>query len=527
VSLTSRLVLATVVVALVALGVAGVITYSSLSSYLYQQVDRTLQQDHPTLERALDSGQVLTFQEVGRLAPGAFVEVRAADGTVDGEVSGFQPGWNGPLYPVLPAHFSLPANGYDAAAPAGPPGSRPSSEPAIYFTTSSVQPGGPAFRVRVSELVGGSYLIIGLPLTATHAILSRLVLLEVMVALAALAGAAGLGFYLVRVGLRPLREMEDTAQTIADGGMDQRVRLTDGAEGTEVGRLASAFNTMLDRIEDAFARRDATEVQLRASEDRLRRFVADASHELRTPLAAVSAYAQLLERGDGIAPSDRERATRGIYRETGRMRALIEDLLLLARLDEGRPLESQPVELVGLAAESVQAARAVDASRTVIIEAGEPVEVLGDRLRLRQVVDNLLANVRAHTPPATTAKVTVRPEGADAVIEVADDGPGLEPSQLNRIFERFYRSDQSRSRESGGSGLGLSIVYSIVESHGGRVNASSKLGQGTRLQVRLPRLIEPAMADDDGVGSDAPETLSTESSPGQGGPEQPIWSGWS
>ncbi len=236
---------------------------------------------------------------------------------------------------------------------------------------------------------------------------------------------------------------------------------------------------MLAQIEAAF---DAQA----ASERRLRRFVADASHELRTPLAAVRAYAELFGRGADRRPDDLERAMTGIGRESERMTVLVEDLLLLARLDEGRPLEREPVELDEVVSEAVDAAVAVDPDRPVDLEA-DPVVVLGDRDRLRQVLDNLLSNVRAHTPAGSPVRVRVGSENGLAVVEVADSGPGMTSDETARVFERFYRSDSSRSRATGGVGLGLSIVAAVAEAHGGAVSAHSTPGDGATFRITFPR----------------------------------------
>jgi two-component system OmpR family sensor kinase len=253
-----------------------------------------------------------------------------------------------------------------------------------------------------------------------------------------------------------------------------------------VGRLARALNAMLERIQDAFKQRDRTETELRRSEERLRRFVADASHELRTPLTAVSAYAELFDRGARAQPEDLARVMAGIRAETARMGLLVEDLLLLARLDEGRPLERRPVELVRVAAEAVDAAQTVDSSWPAQVVANEPVDVVGDSARLRQVIDNLLANVRAHTPAGTRTTVQVARDASDAVVEVSDDGPGLSAEQAEKAFERFYRAEVSRSRQYGGAGLGLSIVAAIVAAHGGTVGVSETSGGGATFTIRLP-----------------------------------------
>jgi two-component system OmpR family sensor kinase len=278
-----------------------------------------------------------------------------------------------------------------------------------------------------------------------------------------------LGLWIVRLGLRPLEAVGRTADRIVGGDLSPRVERAE--PHTEVGRLGLAFNAMLDRIE--------------ASDRRLRRFVADASHELRTPLAGVRAYAELFERGADRRPDDLARAMAGISRESERMSELVDDLLLLARLDEGEALEREPVDLAELAAEAVDTARAVDPSHPIALEA-RPAEVLGDRARLRRVLDNLLGNVRAHTPPGTPAKVRVAADGETAVIEVADEGPGLQAEELEHVFRRFYRADPSRSRENGGVGLGLSIVAAIAEAHDGAVSATGEAGSGATFRVTLP-----------------------------------------
>jgi two-component system OmpR family sensor kinase len=265
--------------------------------------------------------------------------------------------------------------------------------------------------------------------------------------------------------------------------------------------MARTINIMLSRIQRAFTERDATEAELRASEGRLRRFVADASHELRTPVSAVSAYAEMYQLGMAKPGPELDRAMAGISQESARMGHLVEDLLTLARLDEGLPLEQKPVELVKLGADAVHTAAAVGPDWPVRMEAARPVEVVGDPLRLRQVVDNLLSNVRAHTPAGTSTVVRVSQANDEAVVEVADNGPGLNYEQRSRVFERFYRADPSRSRLKGGAGLGLSIVNAIVTAHGGTVRAISLPGQGASFSVHLPLSREGSDADTDSDGA--------------------------
>ena len=461
-SLRGRLLLAVGAVALIALLTADVATYSSLKNFLYDRVDQSLESaQQPLVPRFGDNhgqrggGPV----QAAQFAPGTFVEVRNTDGSVA---------------------FSAPARfrGGEEYTPNVPPRIDLGTTTARFLTVDANESGGPQFRVRVVTLAGGGQLLTAVPLDDTEATLKRLLAVEAAVTVAALVAAAALGWWLVRVGLHPLAEVEATADAIADGDLDRRVPGED--DTTEVGRLAHAFNTMLERIQQAFAARDATEA-------RLRRFVADASHELRTPVAAVSAYAELFDRGANVRPDDLGRVMTGIRAETARMGDLVEDLLLLARLDEGRPLEREPVELVTVAVQSIDASRAVGPEWEMRLEAARPVEVTGDATRLRQVLDNLLGNVRAHTPPGTTTVVRVHEDGDDAVIEVADNGPGLDPEEAARVFERFYRVDASRSRDHGGAGLGLSIVAAIVGAHGGRVDVSSSFEQpGAVFTVRLP-----------------------------------------
>lgn len=475
-SLRLRLLLAVGAVALVALVVADIVTYRALSSFLYGRVDQSLDQEHVAIEQSVKNGPAEEAGFPG--APGAFVEVLHASGSVGAVEPARLPGgqsWS----PRLPAHFT----GFQTEPGPG--------EPYLYLTAPSTTPTGPLFRVRVERLSTGGTLIVAIPLLDTRQTLHRLLLIEIAVTAGALTAAGLLGWWLVRTGLRPLTDVERTANAITSGDLGRRVP-GDQAR-TEVGTVARALNTMLGRIQDAFAERDATETELRQSEELLRRFVADASHELRTPLAAVSAYAELFERGASERPADLSRVISGIRTETGRMSRLVDDLLLLARLDEGLPLERRPLELVSLAGEAVETARTVGPSWPIALKAARPLEVLGDRSALKQVLDNLLANVRAHTPPGTTVRITIRDSGNVATVEVADNGPGFAEEEAARVFERFYRTDRSRSRQRGGTGLGLGIVAAIVDAHGGEVSASAMAGRGATFTIRLP--LAPVVSD--------------------------------
>ena len=447
-SLRVRLLAAVGAVALVALIVADVATYSSLRSFLYDRVDQSLEAATDALFRRGPPRED-TF---AALSSGLYVEQRSPTGEVR-RYPGHRPGGD-EFTPTLPTKISFDG-------------------PTKYLTAGSA-------RARVSQLDDGGQVIVALPLDDPKATLRRLLAVELLVTAGALGAAAALGWWLVQLGLRPLADVEATAAAIAAGDLDRRVPGDDAP--TEVGRLARVLNTMLGRIQQAFSERDATEA-------RLRRFVADASHELRTPVAAVSAYAELFERGANDRPEDLERVMAGIRNETDRMGDLVQDLLLLARLDEGRPLDRAPVELVRMAAEAIDAAVTVGPDWPVRLEAAGPVEVTGDHVRLRQVLDNLLSNVRAHTPQGTDAVVRIAAAGDQVEIAVRDTGPGLSDEQRAQVFERFFRADASRSRQHGGAGLGLAIVAAIVEAHGGTVTVTTPLEGGTEFTVRLPHAV--------------------------------------
>jgi two-component system OmpR family sensor kinase len=320
-------------------------------------------------------------------------------------------------------------------------------------------------------------LIVGLPLDDVDATVARLVRIE-LVALAVILTTLGLvGWWVIRLGVRPVNEMAEAATDIGAGDLSARVPEYD--ESTEAGRLGVALNQMLGRIEDEFDQR-------RRSEDRLRQFAADASHELRTPVTTVRGYAELYRSGALDEPGELAEAMRRVEQETVRMGDLVDDLLRLARLDQGRELERGPVDLAVVVADAARDAQAMDPDRPITVEADDPVVVQGDDRLLRQVVANLTANALVHTESPVAIHLRAFTTEGRAVVEVADEGPGMAPEVAERVFERFYRADPSRSRHTGGSGLGLAIVEATIAAHGGDVSMTTAPGEGTTFRAELP-----------------------------------------
>ncbi|MEE2059271.1 sensor histidine kinase [Rhodococcus artemisiae] len=345
------------------------------------------------------------------------------------------------------------------------------------------------WRVLTTSDRDGGTTTVALTLSETEDLVGRLVVLQLVIGGIVLVLLGVAGYFAVRRSLRPLQEVERTAAAIAAGDLNERVPESDPR--TEVGGLSVALNTMLARIQEAFTATAASEESARRSEERMRRFVADASHELRTPLTTIRGFAELYKQG---ASNDTDMMMGRIESESRRMGVLVEDLLMLARLDAQRPLEHKPVDLLAIAADTVHGARVVAPDRTIglqVLDGPGTPEVLGDDVRLRQVLGNLVTNALTHTPADASVTVRVGTVGSDAVLEVADTGQGLSEVDRERVFERFYRTDSSRSRSGatgGGSGLGLSIVAALVAAHGGTVDVDSIPGQGSTFRVRIPRL---------------------------------------
>ncbi|MEV5410359.1 HAMP domain-containing sensor histidine kinase [Thermopolyspora sp. NPDC052614] len=330
-------------------------------------------------------------------------------------------------------------------------------------------------------------VVVAASLDRLNATVLRMRAISVGTAAVLLALLAVAGWFAVRAGLRPLRRIEETAAAIAAGDLSRRVPEL-ASPTTEVGRLARALNVMLGQVELAVAARAE-------SEARMRRFVGDVSHELRTPLFGIKGFTELHRMGGLTEPGDVERTMRHIESESTRLARLVEDLLLLARLDEGGdalPMDLAPMDLRTLAADARLDLRALDPSRPIELagpHGGPPssAPVLGDEARLRQVVTNLVGNAVAHTPPGTPVRIGVGTVGDQAVLVIEDDGPGLTPDQAAHVFDRFYRVDDSRSRaDAGGAGLGLSIARSLTTAHGGRLELRTAPGRGAAFSVVLP-----------------------------------------
>ncbi len=472
-----KLVVATVLLAALALAAVGLGTTAALHKYLLGRVDDQLQS-----QAGLDFGRRPgPASQPGADRPYAGPDTWSAVLDANGNVFALSHLTAPQTPPQLPARTTTAASEL---------GNLPFTVPPVGA--------GHAWRVAVRVDPDGDTHVVALNLKDVDETVHKMIFIDLGVSLAVLALLGGGAYAVVSSSLRPLRKVETTAAAIAAGDLSRRVPVEESAR-TEVGRLAGALNTMLGQVERAFRDREASEAGARASEDRMRRFVADASHELRTPLTSIRGFAELHRQGALGGPEGVPRMMQRIETEATRMGLLVEDLLLLARLDQQRPLEQRPVDLLELAADAVQDARAAAPKHSITLEASagedsDPPVVIGDDARLRQVVTNLMSNAVTHTPPGSHVVLRVRTDVPEAVLEVRDDGPGLAEDVACRVFERFYRADPSRVRTAGGSGLGLSIVSALVAAHGGRVELETAPGKGATFRVRLPLAGVPALS---------------------------------
>jgi signal transduction histidine kinase len=476
-----KLIVAVLALVTVALALIGVASVTALDGYLVGRLDAQLRS---VAQRSADEPRHPGPGPRGGPPSPYLVQYRLADGQLDWDDKNLlEDGQQSPRVPDQAAWFeansgkvlTVPASGGDGR-----------------------------WRVAVQprrDDSGGS-VVVAASLDGIDSTTRQLRLIDLVVSLVVLVALAGVGAAIVRASLRPLVDIEQTARAIAAGDLTRRV--PDRDPRTEVGRLGRALNTMLAQIESAFGARAASEASARRSEeaarhseDRMRRFVADASHELRTPLTTIRGFAELYRQGAARDPAELDRLMRRIEDQAARMGLLVEDLLLLARLDQQRPLDRDPVDLLALAAEAVNDAHAVAPDRQIELvlgtgdgDVGTALVVLGDDQRLRQVLANLVNNALTHTPAGSPVEVRVGTAPLDgrpgAAVEVVDHGPGLTPEQTERVFERFFRADPARSSAAGGTGLGLSIVAALVAVHGGTVQVDSVPGRGARFRVVLP-----------------------------------------
>jgi two-component system, OmpR family, sensor kinase len=505
-----RVKLITALLALLALALA-IISFTSTAvfqQYLQHQADTTL----GNLVQGIRQHSLSPGVQNYFASNGYAVEVRDAQGNEVQQFTDFdQLGTPPPNVPTSSSWLSAhQGKAVTVPAVAGGENWRVISYPVNY-----PDPDGPGY-------LNGT-LIVGDSLGTISQTISYLVKVDIVVSAIIMLGLAVVSVAVVRTNLRPLDDIEETAQDIAAGHLERRV--PDRDPRTEVGRLGHSINTMLTQIETAFHAQQASEEEAVQSEERMRRFIADASHELRTPITAIRGFAEYYrQRGGVVSPEegsrgsltadDLDRIMQRVEGEAARMGVLVEDLLLLARMDQQRPIEHRPVDLLVLAADAVQDTRMLAPGRTVKldVEPGRAFLVDGDEARLRQVIGNLTSNAMKYTPDGSPIEVRLRsgyvpgpapyPGGPAAsvpaaILEVADQGPGLTAEQTQRVFERFYRADTHRNRNSGGAGLGLAIVSALVAAHGGTATVESEPGQGATFRIALPLNADAASSPPD------------------------------
>ena len=483
-SLRSRISLGVVLLAAFGFFASGIVAQNALRSYLTTQIDHELEAiTGGTLPRILRAGIAYEALENHR---------EEGKGREDDESpAGNQP--NSPLQRI-PTTTSLTVLDVSGNVVGGLGGDLNKASISDYVRgllpsevaqhgdePFTIEAPGADFRAVARSLPNNSgTLVAAQSLEELDNTISRLGFLFLFISLVLLILMAIAARTVVSVGLRPLEAAEDTAEEIASGNLSARMPET--SPNTEVGRLVSTFNKMLTRIEESFSARAK-------SEDKLRRFVADASHELRTPLTAIRGFSELYRQGAVKGEEDTKQLISRIEGESKRMSSLVEDLLLLARVDQFREMKSEAVDIVKLVADATASAQVSGPNHPItLIAPNSEVFMLGEEVRIHQVLANLLANARAHTPDGTPIAVMISSNDDEVSISVADKGPGISEDDQKRIFERFYRADSSRSRSGeDGTGLGLSIVEAVMQAHGGTVSVESELGKGTKFTLTFPR----------------------------------------
>jgi two-component system OmpR family sensor kinase len=504
--LRTKLIAAVLVLVVIALAAISVASDVVLRSYLTTQQDSTLKDDFAIVLHQAEEGKGFTVGAAYATAqqgiyleflqPGLQFASPSSTGNVFpgmGSLSELQ------SLPALPTNRSWPGSA-STVLQTVPAQSGGSQWRVIAQTVSLPVSNGTGSPSQTENLT----LVVATDLGNINGTINRLVTVEVIVGAAIMVVLLAVGIGLVRANLRPLDDIEMTAGQIARGHLNHRIPERDPR--TEIGSLGRSLNTMLSQIETAFHAQEASEQAAHESEERMRRFIADASHELRTPLTTIRGFAEYYRQRGGpprnapggstsghLAAEDVDRLMQRMESEASRMGLLVEDLLQLARLDQQRPLDLAPVDLLTLALDAVQDARIVAPERAIDLSVapGAAFIVNGDEARLRQVIGNLVTNARTHTPPGTPIRVkiasgTLDSGGPAVVLDVEDDGPGMTAEQAQRVFERFYRADAARNRASGGTGLGLAIVAGLVAAHGGTVAVHTAPGGGADFQVKLP-----------------------------------------
>ena len=468
-TLRTRLIATLVLLAATGMVVLATITYISQRSFENQRVDDQTVSAENAVDRALHDKLGDSDRDGGGSSRGDGPDSFAADADLPAGTFGQRRSEDGRTIQA-----SVVIDGRSTSAPPRLPVALRSGQ---LFTVDAVR-GGTRYRVRVTSN-DHALILVAVPLTDAERAIRRLLVLEAVVIAAILLALAALTTVLVRLELRPLIRIGQTADAIAAGDLDRRVEVA--SPGSEVGRLGVALNGMLGRLEQAFA-------ETKASEERLRRFLSDAAHELRTPLVSIRGYAELFRIGGAENPDRIAKALQRIEEESVRMGTIVEDLLVLARLDEIREVEQTVIDVGALLEDAAADAEAMDPSRAVAVHVDGDALVLGDNDALRKVFANLVRNAVVHTPRGTPLEFTCEQDAVDVRLCVRDHGAGLPTDRPEELFERFWRGegDEGRVRGPGGAGLGLSIVAAITRAHGGGVSAANAPGGGAVFTVTLP-----------------------------------------
>jgi two-component system OmpR family sensor kinase len=508
-SLRTKLVASLLVLVIVALAVIDFVSVNQLENYLVGRADSQLQSVSASLQQ-----QQFRSPSGVQIGTEMYAQAYSQSGQFVGNATRNGIALDQPPsvpIPVTASWLSANSNGYAT----------------VHL------PGGNSWRTYVAPVTfsdgSAGYLVVTSDLSDVYHTIRQLTGVDIIVSVVIVFVLAVIGFAVVQANLRPLVEIEETAGEIAEGHLNRRVPERDPR--TEIGSLGRSLNTMLTQIESAFHDREQSEAAAHQSEERMRRFIADASHELRTPLTAIRGFAEyyrqrggLVQRWDedeeaqatsGLTPDDLDRIMHRVEAEAARMGLLVEDLLLLARVDQQRPLARNPVDLLSLAADAVHDMRMLAPNRTIdlTVQPGAAFLVIGDEPRLRQVIGNLMSNALTHTPDGTAVEVSIRSGVLDSraatpqpavILDVTDHGPGMTADQAHRVFERFYRADQARTRTKGGSGLGLAIVAALAAAHGGVASVKTAPGQGATFRITLPLAPEAHGSDESSTGDEGP-----------------------